>query len=76
MGFTSGVFNTVEFEFSHGRKPRGTGYWAFSTSRNARPGTDDIFWFQGSYKAAKAAAAAHFRAAAGAAAVIIIWTLP
>lgn len=28
-------FNTVEFEFSHGRKPKGRGSWAFSEKRNA-----------------------------------------
>jgi hypothetical protein len=35
-------FNTVEFEFSHGRKPKGRGSWAFSGTRNPR--IEDVFF--------------------------------
>jgi len=45
-------FRTHEYEWSHGKQPRGYGYWAFSF-----PGTQaDFFWFQGSYSDAKKAA--------------------
>jgi hypothetical protein len=29
--------NTTEYEFSHGKKPRGYGYWAFQVGRNPEP---------------------------------------
>lgn len=48
--------NTRDFEFSHGRKPRGSGSWAFFFKRD-----DDVsnaFWAQGSYTEAKKAAIA------------------
>ena len=49
--------NTRQFEAAHGRKPRGTGDWAFVGYGTEGP----IFWFNGSYTAAKAAAKRHFR---------------
>ncbi len=36
------TFNTVAYEFSHGRTPRGRGSWAFAAVRN--PDTKDIIW--------------------------------
>ena len=44
-------FHTVDFEFSHGRKPRGIGAWAFSFVRN--PDMSEIVWINGSYGLAK-----------------------
>jgi hypothetical protein len=44
-------FRTTEYEFSHSKQPRGYGYWGFGF-----PGTDDVFWFTGSYGDAKKAA--------------------
>lgn len=52
--------NTYQYEFSSGHKPRGSGSWAFSTRRSASGGDKDIFWYNGSYKEAKAAAQRHF----------------
>ena len=57
--------NTNQFEFAHGKKPRGQGTWAFSVSRTPRfdatPGTRDaIFWCNASYRAAKQQAQLHF----------------
>lgn len=40
------------YEFAHGRKPRGVGYWAFFS--NDKKGT--TFWHFGSYTDAKKAA--------------------
>ena len=48
--------NTRVFEFSHGKKPRGEGYWAFNTQDRL----EGAFWFNGSYSEAKKAAQAHF----------------
>lgn len=47
-------FNTREYEFSHGHKPRGRGGWAFSFKRN--PEMSEIFWINGTYSEAKAVA--------------------
>ncbi len=47
-------FNTTDFEFNHGRKPSGIGHWAFATVRNPTP--EQIYWFAGSFGAAKKAA--------------------
>lgn len=44
-------FNTHEYEFSHGKKPRGRGGWAFSFKRN--PSMDEIFWINGTYAECK-----------------------
>jgi len=42
--------STTEYQFSHGKQPRGTGNWAFFF-------TDAyVFWFNGPYGAAKRAA--------------------
>lgn len=35
-------FRTEQFQFSHGKKPRGEGYWAFGFSRSAE--LDDLFF--------------------------------
>jgi hypothetical protein len=53
---TAKTFDTTEYEFSHGHKPRGYGSWAF-----ARPGSpaergetfDGIEWRNGTYTDAK-----------------------
>lgn len=42
---------TSEYEFSHGRTPRGKGQWAFSFD-----GIAGIFWTHGTYTEAKAEA--------------------
>lgn len=44
-------FNTTDYQFSHGRSPRGLGGWAFSYERN--PEMAAIFWVNGSYGEAK-----------------------
>jgi hypothetical protein len=41
MPFT---FITDEYEFSHGRTPRGRGSWAFSIHRNPDVMGNDILW--------------------------------
>jgi len=54
------LVDTVDFQFAHGRKPRGNGSWAFFFKRNAD--VDDAFWFYGTYADAKRAAIAHAKA--------------
>lgn len=51
-------FNTTHFEFAHGKKPRGTGNWAFGT----QPCTpvEKCFFVSGTFSEAKKAARAHF----------------
>jgi hypothetical protein len=55
-------FITTEFEFSHGKKPRGLGYWYFKPADNAWPGdsmpTGGFFWHFGTYAEAKKAVSA------------------
>lgn len=46
--------NTNDFEFAHGKQPRGNGSWAFFFARRADVNT--AFWFNGSYADAKKAA--------------------
>jgi hypothetical protein len=48
---------TSEFEFSHGRKPRGYGNWAFEF------GADDMRFYAGNYADAKAKAVKDAKAA-------------
>ena len=49
--------NTTDFEFSHGRKPRGRGSWAFFFERDRRNhDVQDAFWHHGSFTEAKKAA--------------------
>jgi hypothetical protein len=43
--------NTTEYEFSHGRKPRGYGSWAFRFE-----GDIALHWYQGTYSEARSAA--------------------
>jgi hypothetical protein len=50
--------NTERYEFSHGKKPRGKGLWAFAPAANT-----NAFWFASSnqsYAAACKQARAHF----------------
>lgn len=54
-------FNTSEFEFTHGRAPRGDGAWAFSFKRNPDV-MSEIFWINGFYGEAKKVAAKKARA--------------
>lgn len=63
-------FDTTEFEFSHGRAPRGRGMWAFAGSRDPRmpeedPVTDPVtavFWtpLPCTFAEAKSLARLHF----------------
>ena len=46
--------NTNDFEFSHGKQPRGYGSWAFFFNRRADVNT--AFWFNGTYAEARKAA--------------------
>jgi len=49
-------FNTTEFEFSHGKKPRGLGTWAFIPAAGYWPAeipADGIAWAWGTYTDAK-----------------------
>lgn len=53
-------FITTEYEFSHGKKPRGTGSWAFVPANYAWPDgpnepmpSDGIAWVWGTYSDAK-----------------------
>lgn len=43
--------NTFDYEFSHGRSPRGRGHWAFFFDRRAR--IEDAYWVEGYYTEAK-----------------------
>lgn len=45
-------FNTTEYQFSHGKQPRGRGSWAFAFSRNAP--VEEMFWTPGSTTYAEA----------------------
>lgn len=49
--------HTTEFQFAHGKLPRGTGMWAFA--QNSFTPADKVFWFTGSYATAKKAAIQH-----------------
>ena len=58
-------FITTDYEFSHGKKPRGTGTWAFvpgdfawPNGPNAPMPADGIAWAWGSYSDAKREVAA------------------
>jgi len=69
-------FRTEAFQAAHGRAPRGTGAWAFSTNRNPRGDGSDIFWAQGTFTKAKGAARKHFAAQpADGAATTQVWVL-
>ena len=41
-------FSTTEFEFAHGKKPRGQGQWAFFFDEEREP-----MWFNGSFSQAR-----------------------
>lgn len=53
--------NTTEYEWAHGRKPRGRGSWAFAPYRD-RDELRRAFWDNGLYADAKRKAKAHFAA--------------
>ena len=44
-------FDTTEYEFSHDKRPRGIGSWAFAYRRDAD--LSEIFWVNGQYAEAK-----------------------
>ena len=49
-------FNTTEYEFAHGKKPRGFGFWAFIPADSVWPKEmpyDAIAWEHGTYAEAK-----------------------
>jgi hypothetical protein len=49
-------FNTTEYEFSHGKKPRGTGNWAFIPADSYWGSVipeDGIEWLWGGYSDCK-----------------------
>ena len=49
-------FNTHEFEFSHGHRPRGRGGWAFQIRTGYEKGAEPpLFWSVGTYVEAKRA---------------------
>ena len=50
------AFDTTEYEFSHGRKPRGTGTWAFADADDG-PDCEPYFIHAASYTEAKTRAA-------------------
>lgn len=50
---------TTAYEFAHGKKPRGTGTWAFGLRRNTP--ADMISWHSGTYAQAKRKAQEVFR---------------
>jgi len=41
------AFDTTDYEFAYGRKPRGRGGWAFSFERNPDVLTDAVIWTPG-----------------------------
>ncbi len=51
--------STTQFEFSHGRKPKGTGLWLFSVK--FADGDSAVFEFNGKFSDAKQAALAEAR---------------
>jgi hypothetical protein len=49
-------FNTREFEFEHGHKPRGYGHWAFGFDAPPRGDDKHVYWVNGRYSDAKVCA--------------------
>lgn len=47
--------NTSEFQFSHGREPKGRGCWAFSYNRDPdfASNSGEVMWFTGTYAEAR-----------------------
>jgi len=60
------IYNTTEYQFSHGKKPRGIATWAFIPNDYCWPGddmpADAIAWEWGSYSDAKRKVAAKWPA--------------
>jgi hypothetical protein len=52
-------YSTREYEFTHGRQPRGFGNWAFFFDGDRTNG--GAFWFHGQYGAARKAATVEAR---------------
>lgn len=59
--------NTSEYEYAHGKKPRGQGSWAFCPRQNYMEPyyLDHCVWFTGLYSEARKQAVAHFSKQAG-----------
>ena len=55
MSTSSVRFDTTEFQFSHGKLPRGLGLWAFQL--HSRAGFSEPFFVHGQFGAAKKEAA-------------------
>ena len=53
------MFDTIEYEISTGKKPKGRGMWAFSTRRHPEP--EEIKFFYGTLTEAKKQAKAAFK---------------
>jgi hypothetical protein len=50
------LFNTRDYEFAHGKKPRGDGWWAFVPADYVWKGdmpSDGIAWVGGTFSEAK-----------------------
>ena len=65
--------NTAEYEFSHGHKPRGNGYWGFEltfTDGNGRYSTETA-WAHGTPSQARAAAWQQVRRTVGGAKTLV-----
>ena len=48
-----GRVDTIRYERSHSKKPKGRGRWLFSTERGGTPSKEDVFSFNGDYKEAE-----------------------
>lgn len=55
--------STRDYEFTHGKKPRGEGCWAFCPTHKYRDPNylDHVKWFQGLYGKAKREAQEYFK---------------
>lgn len=54
--------STTRYEFAHGRKPRGTGWWMFAACVNGRSDQTKTVEARGTYTQARAEATRKFRA--------------
>lgn len=46
---SAAIFDTTEYESSHGRAPRGRGSWAFIPGAPRHYAMDDVVWVPGSH---------------------------
>lgn len=54
---------TRAYEFSHGRRPRGRGYWAFTFGTRTYVDVSDVWWAPGSVAYGEAVKLARLEAA-------------